>query len=214
MGSTFWTNFASSGKSRMFIVMCKERLKAEPRQRKKENIPNRRLPSNMLLALYLCPRPSELGRACNVTPVFVAISGTRFGATFSSTFHSARVSHHKPRVLLQVLSYSARVPHHKHRVLLGTSVAMRGSDTINLGSSITVRGSDTINLGSSFTVRGSDTTNLGSSSGPPLECAGPTPRLGFTMFYNSDKRIQSMRSTASSRTSDMFLVPDLQPRTH
>ena len=136
------------------------------------------------------------------------------GATFSSTFHSARVSHHKPRVLLQVLSYSARVPHHKHRVLLGTSVTMRGSDTINLGSSITVRGSDTINLGSSFTVRGSDTTNLGSSSGPPLECAGPTPRLGFTMFYNSDKRIQSMRSTASSRTSDMFLVPDLQPRTH
>ena len=91
---------------------------------------------------------------------------------------------------------------------------MRRSDTINLESSITVRGSDTINLGSSITVRGSDTTNLGSSSGPPLECAGPTPRLGFTMFYNSDKRIQSMRSTASSRTSDMFLVPDLQPRTN
>ena len=58
--------------------MCKERLKAEPRQRKKENVP-RRLPSNMLLALYLCPRPSELGRACNVTPVFVAVFGTRFG---------------------------------------------------------------------------------------------------------------------------------------
>ena len=40
--------------------------------------------------------------------------------------------------------------------------------------------------------------------------AGPTPCL----FYNSDKRIQSMRSTASSRTSDMFLIPDLQPRTN
>ena len=160
--------------------MCKERLKAELRQRKKENVPNRRLPSNMLLALYLCPRPSEVGRASNVTPVFVAVFGTRFGGHVFRPNFTARGSHTKNlgSSLRPQLQCAGSTPQTS-----GPPRDLRGSDTINLESSITVRGSDTINLGSFITVRESDTTNLGSSSGSSIRVRGSDAPFGFYHFF-------------------------------
>ena len=148
----------------------------------------------------LVPTPLRTGEGLQCDPGFRDnFRHPCWGPCFRPNFR-ARTSHTINLGSSSGLQLQCAGPHHKPWVLLGTSVTMRGSDTINLGPFIT--------------VRGSDTTNLRSSSGPPLECAGPTPRLGFTMFYNSDKRIQSMCATASSRTSDMFLVPNLQPRTN
>ena len=68
-------------------------------------------------------------------------------------------------------------------VPLGPSITMRGTASVPLGPSITMRGTASVPLRPSITMRGTASVPLRYRSGPLLQCAVPTPRLGFTKFY-------------------------------
>ena len=65
---------------------------------------------------------------------------------------------------------------------LGPSITMRGTASVPLGPSITMRGTASVPLGPSITTPGTASVPLRYRSGPLLQCAVPTPRLGFTKF--------------------------------
>ena len=71
-------------------------------------------------------------------------------------------------------------------VPLGPSITMRGAASVPLGPSITTRGAASVPLGPSITMRGTASVPLRYHSGPLLQCAVPTPRLGFTKLIGSE----------------------------
>ena len=64
----------------------------------------------------------------------------------------------------------------------GPLLQMRGTASVPLGPSITMRGTASVPLGPSITMRGTASVPLRYRLGPLLQCAVPTPRLGFTKF--------------------------------